>query len=121
MPGEIFSASFFGASCQFTHTWAQKQSSHHARTVGVLSGKYRYLDIDIFKARIALTSIRAEFSPALLGGVWLLRGITKNGEDFSMIPYHLWAKRGESQMAVWTNALGFCLLFLAAKLIPDRS
>ena len=61
-------------------------------------------DIDIFKARIDSASIWAEFSPALLGGVWLLRGITKNGEGFSMIPYHLWANRGESQMAVWINA-----------------
>ena len=59
--------------------------------------------IDIFKARIDPASIWAEFSPALLGGTWFLRGITKKGEDFAMIPYHLWANRGESQMAVWIN------------------
>jgi DUF1680 family protein len=60
--------------------------------------------IDIFKANIDPASLRAEFSPSLLGGIWLLKGHTKDGEEFTMIPYHLWANRGESQMTVWINA-----------------
>jgi DUF1680 family protein len=59
--------------------------------------------IDIFKAKIDPSSIRTEFSPALLGGICLLRGMTKDGKGFLMIPYHLWANRGESQMVVWIN------------------
>jgi DUF1680 family protein len=59
--------------------------------------------IDIFTARIDPTSIQAEFSPALMGGIWILRGKTVDEKVFIAIPYHLWANRGESQMAVWIN------------------
>ena len=59
--------------------------------------------IDIFKARIDPTSIYAESAPALLGGVWILRGRTTDERDFTAIPYHLWANRGESQMTVWLS------------------
>jgi uncharacterized protein len=59
--------------------------------------------IDIFNARIDPNSIRNEFTPALLGGIWILCGKTTGGKDFTAIPYHLWANRGKSQMTVWVN------------------
>ena len=61
------------------------------------------IGIDIFNARIDPGSIRTEFSPALLGGIWVLRGLTREGKDFTSIPYHMWANRGGSQMTVWIN------------------
>jgi uncharacterized protein len=60
-------------------------------------------DIDIFSSRIDPDSISVEFSPALLGGIWILRGKTTTGKIFTAIPYHLWANRGPSQMTVWVN------------------
>jgi DUF1680 family protein len=60
--------------------------------------------IDILNVRIIPDSIRTEFAPALLGGIWILHGKTTGGKDFIAIPYHLWANRGESQMTVWINA-----------------
>ena len=60
--------------------------------------------IDIFNIRIEPDSIQAEYIPALLGGIWVLRGKTIDGREFTAIPYHLWANRGESQMTVWINS-----------------
>ncbi len=60
--------------------------------------------IDIFNVNIDTASLQADFSPSLLGGIWLLKGNTKDGKEFTMIPYHMWANRGESQMVVWINA-----------------
>ncbi|MGB8215663.1 MAG: beta-L-arabinofuranosidase domain-containing protein [Anaerolineales bacterium] len=60
-------------------------------------------DIDIFKSKIDPNSIRALPTPALLGGIWSLCGKTTDGKDFTAIPYHLWANRGESKMTVWIN------------------
>ena len=60
-------------------------------------------EIDIFNSRIDINSIRAELAPALLGGIWVLRGRTTGGEEFTAIPYYLWANRGESQMTVWIS------------------
>jgi DUF1680 family protein len=57
--------------------------------------------MDIFTARIDPETIRAERDHHLLGGVQVLRGITRDGVDFTAIPYQLWANRGESQMTVW--------------------
>ncbi len=59
--------------------------------------------IDIFNARIDPNSIRVEYSPALLGGILIVRGITTDGKEFNAIPYQMWANRGESQMTVWIN------------------
>jgi DUF1680 family protein len=61
-------------------------------------------DFDLFASRIDLASLRAEFSLALLGGVWILRGQTVERQEFSAIPYFTWANRGESQMVVWVRA-----------------
>jgi DUF1680 family protein len=61
------------------------------------------IGIDIFNAKIDPDSIHAEPAPALLGGIWILRGRTTDRKEFTAIPYHLWANRGESQMTVWIN------------------
>jgi DUF1680 family protein len=60
--------------------------------------------LDIFGARLDLSTLRAEFSPAHLGGIRLLRGQTANGNPFTAIPYYSWANRGESQMVVWMRS-----------------
>jgi DUF1680 family protein len=59
--------------------------------------------LDLFEAKIDLASLTAGFSPALLGGIWVLSGETAQGETFAAIPYSSWANRGESQMAVWVR------------------
>jgi DUF1680 family protein len=59
--------------------------------------------IDIFSARIDPNSIHTEPAPALLDGIWILRGRTIDEREFIAIPYHLWANRGKSQMTVWLN------------------
>jgi uncharacterized protein len=59
--------------------------------------------IDIFTVRINPHTVQAEYSPVLLGGIWILRGTTMDGSMFTAIPYHLWANRGASQMTVWLN------------------
>jgi hypothetical protein len=59
--------------------------------------------IDIFTARLDPASLRPEKAPDLLGGAWILRGQTTDGQAITAIPYHLWANRGPSQMTVWVN------------------
>ena len=57
--------------------------------------------MDILNVKIDPISVNASSAPALLGGIWVLRGKTNEGEVFTAIPYQLWANRGESQMTVW--------------------
>ena len=57
--------------------------------------------LDLFQTKIDLSSLHAEFDPGTLGGVWILKGETEQGQRFNAIPYAWWANRGESQMAVW--------------------
>ncbi len=57
--------------------------------------------------------LTAEFQPALLQGVTVIRGrvvalardaqggVTKSEQEFTAIPYHVWANRGRGQMTVW--------------------
>ncbi|MBN2084602.1 MAG: glycoside hydrolase family 127 protein [Anaerolineales bacterium] len=59
--------------------------------------------MDIFTARINPETIHVERDQNLLGGVQVLRGKTRDGMDFTAIPYPLWANRNESQMTVWVN------------------
>jgi DUF1680 family protein len=59
--------------------------------------------VDIFKLRIDPGTIRVEQGQNLLGGIQILRGKTRDGGEFTAIPYALWANRGESQMTVWVN------------------
>ena len=60
--------------------------------------------VDIFTAQLDPSSLRNEFVPDLLGGCVVLYGTTKEGKPLKLIPYFLWANRGESQMTVWVNA-----------------
>jgi DUF1680 family protein len=61
-------------------------------------------DLDLFQTRIEPSSVRAEFAPGLMGGIWALRGETVQGQAFTAVPYAYWANRGESQMTVWVGA-----------------
>jgi hypothetical protein len=61
-------------------------------------------NLDIFKTHIIPQTIQVKSSPSLLGGIWTLCGKTNDNQDFTAIPYQLWANRGESQMTVWLNS-----------------
>jgi hypothetical protein len=61
-------------------------------------------DLDLFEAEIDLASLKAEFDPSLLGGIWALSGKTAQREAVTAIPYYSWANRGESQMVVWVRS-----------------
>lgn len=63
-------------------------------------------EIDIFTAQLDATSLRYEFVPDLLGGSVLIHGRTIDGRPLKLIPYFLWANRGESQMVVWVHGKG---------------
>lgn len=60
-------------------------------------------DVDIFTTHLDETSLKADFLPTLLGGTQVISGKTKDGKNLRLIPYMLWANRGESQMLVWVN------------------
>jgi DUF1680 family protein len=59
--------------------------------------------MDIFTTRIDPETIRVERDQNLPGGVQVLQGKTRDGRDFTAVPYQLWANRNESQMTVWVN------------------
>jgi DUF1680 family protein len=60
--------------------------------------------LDLFQARLDMSTVRAEYSADLFDGIWVLRGQTESGEAFTAIPYTYWGNRGESQMTVWVKA-----------------
>jgi len=60
--------------------------------------------VDIFDVKVDLSTLRAEFSPAHLDGVWVIRGETTEGVLFTAIPYYCWANRGKAQMTVMVEA-----------------
>jgi uncharacterized protein len=62
--------------------------------------------LDIFTACVNQPSIYEKNLPNLLGGILALCGRTVKGYEFTAIPYHLWANRGESHMNVWLNCSG---------------
>jgi hypothetical protein len=59
--------------------------------------------VDIFTARLAAATLRAEYDRQLFGGTVVLRAATTNQQSLTFIPYQLWANRGESQLAVWVS------------------
>ena len=59
--------------------------------------------LDLFAARLDPATFQPEFEPELLGGVWVLRGRTRQGQPCTAIPYYAWANRGPSQMTVWVR------------------
>jgi DUF1680 family protein len=60
-------------------------------------------DVDIFTVQLDPSSLRDEFVPGLLGGMFVIYGKTIDAKPLKFIPYFLWANRGESQMTVWVN------------------
>jgi hypothetical protein len=60
--------------------------------------------LDLFEAEVNLSSLRAEYDPGRLDGLWILQGETRQGQTLVAIPYAWWANRGESQMTVWLRA-----------------
>jgi DUF1680 family protein len=62
------------------------------------------LGVDIFSAHLDPSSLQSRFSPTLLGGTQIITGKSIDGQSLTLIPYFLWANRGESQMNVWMRA-----------------
>ena len=62
-------------------------------------------DVNIFTAQLDPSSLRDEFVPDLLGGCVIIHGKTTDNKPLKLIPYFLWANRGESQMTVWVNVV----------------
>ncbi len=60
--------------------------------------------VDIFDLKADLSTLRAEFDPKHLDGVWVIRGKTTTGASFSASPYYCWANRGKAQMTVMVEA-----------------
>jgi len=59
--------------------------------------------VDIFAAQIDAESLAPVEDASLLGGIVKIEGKTVDGQPLTLIPYWLWANRGESQMTVWVN------------------
>jgi DUF1680 family protein len=59
--------------------------------------------VDLFDVRLDSSTLRSEHLPDLLGGVTVLRAVSRDGKALTFIPYQLWGNRGESQMNVWVN------------------
>ncbi len=58
--------------------------------------------IDIFRTTLRRQQeLRDEYNPDLLGGVWVVKGHTINGTEFTAIPFYAWANRSVSPMRVW--------------------
>ncbi len=61
--------------------------------------------LDVHKLVIEKSAaLSAEHRPELLGGVVVVKGRTKEGAEFTAIPYYAWSNRGPSQMEVWARA-----------------
>ncbi len=59
--------------------------------------------IDIFNVQLDPSSLYAQFDPDFFGGATLIRAQTTNHQPLTLIPYFLWANRGNSQMTVYTK------------------
>jgi DUF1680 family protein len=106
-PGDVIELQFdLSITLRRAHPKVKGHSGRAAITRGPLVYCLESVDnpnVDIFACRLAPSSLRAEFEANLLGGVWLLRSHTADGQPLTFIPYQLWANRGESQMTVWIN------------------
>jgi DUF1680 family protein len=108
MPGDVVEVEFpLAITIRRPHRRVRSVRGRVALTRGPLVYCLESVDnpgLDIFEAQIDPSTLRAEFSPDHLGGVWLLQGETIQGEPFRAIPYFCWANRGESEMTVWVRA-----------------
>jgi len=106
-PGDTVEIEFqMPVTIRKAHRKVKSVRGHVALTRGPLVYCLESVDnsgLDLFQTRIDSLSVRAEFDPDLLGGIWVLRGETVQGPVFTAIPYAYWANRGESQMVVWVG------------------
>ena len=89
---------------------ASARLRQHRKQVAISCGPLVYClesidnpTLDIFTAQIDPDSLQVEVEPNQLGGIQVVRGRTRQGNEFTAIPYQYWANRGESQMVVWMN------------------
>jgi len=60
-------------------------------------------DVDIFNVVLDPKGFRVEFAPMILGGIYLIKATSVDGEPLTFIPYHLWGNRGKSKMTVFVK------------------
>ncbi len=58
-------------------------------------------NVDIFNVQLDLESLESYYDSNLLGGTSVITAESKHSQPLKLIPYHLWANRGPSQMTVW--------------------
>jgi hypothetical protein len=58
-------------------------------------------NIDIFNVQLDIDSLESHYNSNLLGGTAVITAKSKDSQPLRLIPYHLWANRGSSQMTVW--------------------
>jgi DUF1680 family protein len=107
-PGDTLVLSFsMPVTARHPHPKVRSQQGKVALTRGPLVYCLESVDnpgLDLFEIRIDPSTLRPEFRAELgaahIDGLWVLRGKTMGGEEFTAIPYYAWANRGESQMTV---------------------
>jgi DUF1680 family protein len=58
-------------------------------------------NVDIFEVQLELDSLESHYDSNLLGGTAVITAKSRDSQPLRLIPYHLWANRGKSQMTVW--------------------
>jgi DUF1680 family protein len=59
---------------------------------------------DIFSLELDTSSLQPVWDEGLLGGICAIHAKSTRNHPLILIPYHLWANRGEARMTVWVNA-----------------
>jgi DUF1680 family protein len=106
-PGDLIELDF---NLPVTLRYAHPKVRGHRNKVAITRGPLVYCvestdnpGMDVTSVRLEADSLVPEPDPELLGGITILRGQTVDHKPLILIPYHLWANRGESQMTVWIN------------------
>ena len=63
-------------------------------------------DLDIFTAVPDPESLQPHFSKDTFGGIYLIQGLTLQGQPLVFLPYYLWSNRGPSQMTTYLKMNG---------------
>jgi DUF1680 family protein len=57
--------------------------------------------VNLFETVLDPMSLKPEHDPHLLGGITVIKGLSKDGESLKFIPYAFWANRESGDMTVY--------------------